>query len=313
MRKLVTAALLAATVAVVVAFPATAKTRSNGRVVFAVNDPVLKDDVVYTINPDGSHKRLLIKRAEGPRWSPDGKRIAVYPHDAADGIVQRIVNVNTRQYTDLPSPNPEVFLPCGVWSRPNGARLACEGFGPDSNPALGGIYTVRSKDGGGLKRVTSSDGGDDCPGSYSPDGRRLVLSRANHDGTGLYVVKTDGTGMRRITAPEVDVESCGSWSPEGNRILFASRPAGERNTLYVLRADGKGLRRLKLGDCGTATGCTSPAWSPDGSRIVFTRFFPDQRQSDIYVANANGTGMKAVTKTELSEGSPDWGTSPLVR
>jgi Tol biopolymer transport system component len=40
----------------------------------------------------------------------------------------------------------------------------------------------------------------------------------------------------------------------------------------------------------TNNGGGQPAWSPDGSRIVFVR------SNDIYVMNANGTGVTRLTK-----------------
>ena len=95
--------------------------------------------------------------------------------------------------------DPTLFTACLQWS-PDGKRLACGGFGePDSS--RNGIYTIRSSDGGGLTRMTSNPGGEDMPGDYSPDGKRLVFARfdQNGDPVGLYVVKTDGSHLRPIT------------------------------------------------------------------------------------------------------------------
>jgi len=67
---------------------------------------------------------------------------------------------------------PGMALFCGVWS-PDGARLACEGFGGDDG-SLNGVYTLRSSDGGDLQRVTRA-AFDDCPADYSPNGHRLLV------------------------------------------------------------------------------------------------------------------------------------------
>jgi hypothetical protein len=97
-----------------------------------------------------------------------GTRIATCGNPS--GGASRIINPDDGGYQVVPNPDPaNLFLPCGLWSR-DGARLACEGFGL-TDPSLNGIYTIRSSDGGGLVRVTSTPGGDDIPGESSPDGK----------------------------------------------------------------------------------------------------------------------------------------------
>ena len=133
------------------------------------------DTVLYTINPDGSHEHQLLPVGLGsPHWSPDGSAIV------ADA--QR--TPETRRGSSIQTPGPiarcrtptrpafDTFA-CGVPS-PDFERLACAGFG-QTDPSLNGIYTVRTSDGGGLRRLTS-DTIEDAPGDYSPDGKRLVYS-----------------------------------------------------------------------------------------------------------------------------------------
>jgi Tol biopolymer transport system component len=200
MRKLVMFALLAAAIAAIVAVTAGASSRgTNGRIVFARFDPALDDDFVYTANPDGTQERQLLPTgAEGPRWSSDGSRIVVGPHDV-DNVSARIVNPDNGSYRDIANPDPDrFFLPCnGPWS-PDGQRLTCEAFG-NTDDSLNGIYTIRSSDGGGLARITSDPGGEDCPGDYSPNGKHLDFLRANDTTFALFTVKLDGKDLRQIT------------------------------------------------------------------------------------------------------------------
>jgi len=157
MSKLIAFVLLAGAIAVLTAIPAAAKQPAgNGRIVFARFDPALDDDFIYTANPDGSHEQqLLATGAEGPRWSPDGTRIVVGPHDAAgeplEGVSARIVNPDDGSYRDLPNPNPDLFfLPCnGPWS-PDGQKIA---FGRNQADDQRDLYTVNAG-GGGLTQVT---------------------------------------------------------------------------------------------------------------------------------------------------------------
>jgi TolB protein len=323
MRNLIAAAVVATVAAAAfIAIPAAANPPAgNGRIAFTRFDPVQGDDFVYTANPDGSQERQLLPTgAEGPRWSPDGSRIAVFPHDV-DNVSARIVDPDNRTYRDLANPDPDrLFLPCGLWS-PDVTRLACDGFG-QTDGGLDGIYTIRSSDGGGLQRVTADPGGEDCPGDYSPNGNRLVFLRSNDTTFALFTVKLDGKNLRQITPSSNDAFSinfdCGSWSPQGNDILFSAHvPSSQRSTIWAVHADGSGLRQIPIPGCGGAVsdpatiGCFGPGWSPDGRKIVFIR--RSAGQNDIYKVNADGSGLSVVSGTPLDEGGPpDWGTHQLI-
>jgi Tol biopolymer transport system component len=310
MRKLVVLAFLAAVMAAIAAASAAAKPPgTNGLISFTRFEPALDQDVVYTINPDGSGERQLLVGGESGQWSPDGTRLAVVP----DCCSERILNPDNGNYTELPTFYPELglFLGCSVWS-PDGARLACEGFG--DQPSADGVYTIRSSDGGDVRRVTSG-ADDDYPGDYSPNGKRVVFLRSYFDSGAatLYTVKLDGSGLRQLTPSGMQLDfTGGSWSPQGNDILFSARPsAGQRSSIFVVHADGSGLRQIPIAGCGTTSGCHEPVWSPDGKKIAFTMFVPQTGQSDLYTVNPNGTGPYQVTHAGLGAGLKDWGTHPL--
>jgi Tol biopolymer transport system component len=317
MYKLVVLALLAAMVAGVGASAATAKPRGlNGKIVLNSDNNVTGQEQVYTIDPDGSDTKLLMNDAESGQWSPDGTKIAI-----GGGVL----NSDTGGFTDLQLATlyPDLFLGCGEWS-PDGARLACEGGFVD--PALQGVYTLRSSDGGDLQQVTSNPGGDDCPGDYSPNGKQLEFLRASDSVFALFTVKLDGTGLREITPNGMVLNFyCGSWSPQGNEIAFAAHvPADNRGTIWVVHTDGTGLHRIPIPSCGgvaslpdgsrnpDAAGCNYPSWSPDGQKILFSRQ-PGSEQSDDYIVNPDGSGLFQLTHTsDISEGGGDWGTHPVT-
>lgn len=309
-RKLIMLALLASAIAAIVVTPATAKpTGTNGLISFTRFDPALHQDVIYTVNPDGSHEQPLMAGAESGQWSPDGTRLTI----VTDCCGETILNPDTGSSTQLPTfyPDPGLFLPCGVWS-PDAAHLACEGFGDDST--LDGVYTISSLDGSGVNRVTAG-ADDDCPGDYSPNGKRIVFLRASfEDGAqGLYTVKTDGTDLRQLTPAGMNLNfNCGSWSPQGNEILFSAHAQpGARSSIFAVHVDGSGLRQIPIAGCGGSVGCFEPVWSPDGTKIAFTRFVPETGQADIYTVDADGTGLYQVTHAGLGAGLKDWGTHPL--
>ncbi|HVR13765.1 MAG TPA: hypothetical protein VMS41_08285 [Gaiellaceae bacterium] len=316
MRRLIILASLAAAIAALGASAAAAKPPGvNGKIVTNSDNRVTGEEQVYTVDPDATNQQLVYNNSEVGQWSPDGTRIALVTQLGPPQVLLFNVNNGSSVYFGLPFDlYPDLALFCTVWS-PDGARLACEGQG-QTDPSLTGVYTLRSSDGGDLQRVTSDPTGDDCPGDYSPNGRRLVITRANDTSYALYTVKLDGSGLTQITPDGLNFNFCnGSWSPQGNEILFSAHvPAGYHSSIWVVHTDGSGLRRIPVAGCGgsnadpNAIGCFNPTWSPDGKKIVFGRRRGNE-QSDLYTVNADGSGLFQVTNTpDIDESGGDWGT-----
>jgi len=286
----------------------------------------------YTANPDGSDVRSLTPSqlcsdlhreqcsAEAAQWSPDGEEVLV----SADVCGLRncaafIVDPDTRVARTLPETDPAVGLHCFTWS-PNGARLACLAINEESggDPSLDGIYTIRSSDGGGITRITDFIG---FPADYSPDGTRLVVQTFDeNDMAHLSVVGLDGSGPTPITPPAFAVNpGIGvSWSPDGSKILFSGVfvDSGRRGGLWTVSPSGSGMQPVSVPGCGgpagdpTSLGCLRPAWSPDGTKIVFDARGSAKRQ--VYTANADGSGLSQITSSGLWAMDADWGPHPVT-
>ncbi len=317
---------------VAVTGPAQAKVSGpNGRILFLRPDPSIGENVAYTVNPDGSAVKKLFSSAIGEpaHWSPDGSQIAIdsqfaCPNAGFNCDSAIIVNPDTGTLRELKNPVPTLLddFFCTVWS-PDATRLACLGTS-DTDQSANGVYTVRSSDGGGLTRITGNvpPGGADRPDDYSPDGKSLVFTRDDGDGNvSFFVVKLNGGRMQQITTPPEMVlrEIDGSWSPSGNKILFSARSDPDhRFGIWVVNSDGTGLQQVAIPGCGgafsdsTSIGCFDTSWSPDGTKIIFSRFDPRTRLQNIYTANADGSGLSQVTRSGLNDQAPDWGPHPLA-
>jgi Tol biopolymer transport system component len=114
-------------------------------------------------------------------------------------------------------------------------------------------------------------------------------------GGSLQVINPDGSGLRvvaRCRATGTETE-CGilepAWSPDGKRLAFVRGQLGgavtpSRLVLYVKDERG-GVRSLaSCGSCGEQWG-GHLSWSPDGSRIAFSRDSGARGQQSIWVVN----------------------------
>jgi TolB protein len=315
-------ALLAAALAAVAAVSAAAAPRGpNGQITFARFNPDLGDTQVYVVNPDGNGERLVqgpTDVGEVPRWFPDGAHIATCCDLPGGG--SRIINPDDGTFRDIDGQDPGLFNPCGSPS-PDGTLLLCETFSEDGSQ--NGIHTIRSSDGGGFTQITSNPGGDDVPGSWSSNGKRIVFQRFGPDSyEGVFVVNVNGTGLKRILPPTMQANCCTfNWSPQGNDIAFSRHVTPDlHSSLWIVHSDGTGLRPVSVPaslGCGgansdpSAVGCLQPAWSPDGTKIAFASGLNLDVDGNIYIVNVDGTGLTQVTHAGASE-SPDWGVHPLT-
>ncbi|MDQ3946702.1 MAG: hypothetical protein M3357_16430, partial [Actinomycetota bacterium] len=87
------------------------------------------------------------------------------------------------------------------------------------------------------------------------------------------------------------------------RIAFTSDRSGNFE-IYSMNADGSGVTRL-TNDPGEDR---EPAWSPDGTKIVFVSYGAGVvgSSSDLFVMNADGTGVTNLSRTSGFDDEPAW-------
>jgi Tol biopolymer transport system component len=317
-RLLVVAGIVAAAA---LAPAATAKVAGpNGRIAFSREDFDNGLTIVYTANPDGSHIKRLLPAGIGagsPHWSPDGSQIAVgstldqpccdvFPYSAV------IVDPDTGSYRTLPMLSQRVLTFCTIWS-PNARRLACDGEN-DNDFSVNGVYTIRTSDGHGLRRLTDAAGGDDIPVDYSPDGTWILYGHTGpfhqcDSKSALWVVKVDGTAKHQLT-PNGFCDDDGSWSPNGEWIAFE-----HRGSLFAVRPDGRQLHKIPL-KISSLNRAGDVVWSPNGRKIsfiLFTRASDGTVREGIATANIDGSHVRWVTTTQTFDHEDDWGPHPLIK
>lgn len=278
---------------------------------------------IYVMNADGSESRRLTRSPQNdgdPVWSPDGRRVAfvrirgglcrspvrcplkgradVYVVNADGSGLRRLAHAIT--FAPL-SGAPSAGLAANpAWS-PDGRKIAYV----DNRDGTADISVVTA-DGGGLRHLTRTPGTDrrrswsqDGP-VWSPDGRQLAFGsdRDRKEGE-IYVINADGSGLRRLTR-NWKADGGPVWSPDGRKMLFL-RSAGPglwsyftNGDVWVMNTDGSGQRNLTRSETHPFATDRSPAWSPDGRKILFVS--NRDRNGEIYVMNADGTGKRNVTQ-----------------
>jgi TolB protein len=157
-------------------------------------------------------------------------------------------------------------------------------------------------DGSGRRQITQG-GGDYYTPAISPDGRRIAAAKFDGNVPSIYVMDADGTNFKKIGRSSGDYGP--AWSPDGSRIAFRSTLDIGGNAfgrIFLMNADGTGLQQLT--DDPTPSDAYSPyddapRWSPDGTRILFTR------NGVLHVMNADGTGVTSLANAD-GAGSPAW-------
>lgn len=172
---------------------------------------------------------------------------------------------------------------------------------------------VVNEDGSGFVELTS--GNTDRDPSWSPDGKHIVYSGERLGGTNIIRMNADGTGQIALTDTQYPLGNFEPvWSPDGTKIAFVSSRAGEgRSEIWVMNADGTNPTRLTINQqlavdlAGPVYGRDfGPAWSPDGSKIVFWTTRLDLANSEIYVMNADGSNPIRLTKNSANDSEPVW-------
>ena len=275
---------------------------------------------LYSVNPSRGPARVMTRPLGpvrgSPRWSPDGSRVAVESAEGRSLLADYVFTI-------------EILRPGGKSFRlldpavdgnpspsPDGSRLV---FARHSDQ--GDDIFVMNVDGSGAHRIASgthptwspagnklafqrnraiftmgADGSDQAQlatgldPAFSPDGAEIAYAR----GDGIYVATANGS-ERRLTGDLCSgaaTVSRPAWSSTGREIAFTLDCGGP--IIVVMRSDGSGVKRLAPG--------RSPAWSPSGDTIAFSRQ-SEEAGNFIYTMKSDGTAERRLVKDGLV---PTW-------
>jgi Tol biopolymer transport system component len=143
---------------------------------------------------------------------------------------------------------------------PDGSRIA---FHSDKGGSVN-IWTA-SLESGEARQITSGAEPMGWP-CWSPDGKLIAFEMKRGQATHVAIVPSEGGEPVQLTFDRGHSWT-GSWSPDGDRIAFAGLRNGYWNIWWVSRETKK--QKQMTGYLKPNAFVRSPAWSPQGDRIVY--------------------------------------------
>jgi TolB protein len=162
---------------------------------------------------------------------------------------------------------------------------------------------VMNRDGADQRQVTFDEHRDYGP-TWSPDGKRIAF-RSDRDGNAeIYAMNADGSDETRLTnSPSSD--NSPRWGADGRIVYVTNRDSGSKTSLWVMNGDGSQQHRLTPESFFWNE--TRPAWSPNGSHVIFQadRDGP-LGNTELYSMAANGSDLRRLTDYPGKDDWPTW-------
>jgi Tol biopolymer transport system component len=268
---------------------------------------------LFVMKRDGSAIRRLTQFGVTPSWTPDAQTIiygtrggiaAASSHagtsegwkvDVASATVARITRNDFRR--------PSVS--------PNGRRIAYWGFARSFGRrgftgARADIWTMRL-DGSAPVRVTDDEMLDWSP-IWSSDGGHLYFVSNRGGSQGIWRIEIDERSGRTRGLPE-SVSAlpsvAGSLTRSADDQRFAWSTYASSRSIYRMpfNADARSVEGEATAVLRSSVPFASADPSPDGSMVVLAS---SASSEDVYVARADGTGLKAIIDGPGRDVSPRW-------
>lgn len=147
----------------------------------------------------------------------------------------------------------------------------------------------------GKRSLVSYRQGINSGATFAPDNKHIYLTISQGTSPDIYKMTLNGDLAGKITngpAGALNVEPAMS---KNGTLAFSSDRAG-RPMIYTADADGSNVKRITFAGVFNS----SPSWSPDGKKIAFSG--QSDNNFDIFVMNADGTGMIRLTSAKKSNG-----------
>jgi len=249
--------------------------------------------VVAVAAADGSEAREVAKVPGGmraPRWSPDGREIAVGPVPGAllagahQGVV--IVGVENGAVRTVPAPDARRNISAAAWTA--GGEIVY--LQAESVVSAAGSTAMLVRQDAKTGRVAAQ--------TWSPssalvldvlgDGRVVFDTRSPRQNLREVTLAAGGAADRRWLSRGESTDRQPVYSPDGQWVAFSSNRGGGMNLWLVSTVTGN-LRRVTDSHVNW-----DPAFAPDGKRLLWSS--NRGGNFEIWTADADGGGPRQVTQ-----------------
>jgi dipeptidyl aminopeptidase/acylaminoacyl peptidase len=259
------------------------------------------DDSLTLVGADGSNARELAREPagiDGVAVSPDGTQLlygAVRDEGRTALLLLGIEDGSSKPLIEA----PDVSAGQAAWS-PNGDLIAFERRAL-VNGAIGPPHLWLARPDGTALGPLFSGQDISFAAAWAPDGAMLAYTDGLSQTLNLFTFTDERTAFADSTGEPA------SWAPYEPALVYSAFGSDAPSPKPLLRLVQLGApdapKPLTAGELGE----TSPAWSPNGSWIVFVQRGADGVSSTIAIVQPDGSGLTQLTQSNAaSDLSPAW-------
>jgi TolB protein len=158
-------------------------------------------------------------------------------------------------------------------------------------------------DGSNSAQLTRDDADHEDP-SWSPDGKRIAFVLIAGGKNRIAVMSADGSNVEVLTPPEQNTIHP-NWSSDSKQIIYCTNddlqpPKKNTAEIYSVEIATKKVTPIITGGINTYG-----SWSPDMRQIVFRKIIGEEN-SEVFLANADGSNQRNLTNNPFFDGWPAW-------